>query len=121
MDKILLKNLMFYGYHGVYEAERELGQKFYLDIELGADLSEAGRSDELADTIDYTAVYRAVKEITEMTKYQLLEALGQAIADRILAMDERIETVTIRIRKPSAPMPGAMDYVQVEITRGRTA
>ncbi|MBQ5859916.1 MAG: dihydroneopterin aldolase, partial [Selenomonadales bacterium] len=61
MDKILLRNLMFYGYHGVYEAERELGQKFYLDIELAADLEKAGYSDDLMDTIDYTAVYREVK------------------------------------------------------------
>lgn len=121
MDTILLKNLMFYGYHGVYEAERELGQKFYLDIELKADLRKAGHTDELTDTIDYTAVYRAVQEITETTKFQLLEALSQTIADRILVMDERILEVTIRVRKPSAPMPGAMDFVQVEITRGRQA
>ncbi|MBQ5746047.1 MAG: dihydroneopterin aldolase [Selenomonadales bacterium] len=121
MDKILLRNLMFYGYHGVYEAERELGQKFYLDIELAADLEKAGYSDDLMDTIDYTAVYREVKQITEQTKFQLLEALSQTIADRILAMDARIEAVTVRVRKPSAPMPGAMDFVQTEITRRRKA
>lgn len=121
MDTILLKNLMFYGYHGVYEAERELGQKFYLDIELKADLAQAGYSDDLMDTIDYTAVYREVKEITENMKFQLLEALGQTIADRVLAMDERIAEITIRVRKPSAPMPGAMDFVQVEITGRRKA
>ena len=119
MDKILLKNLMFYGYHGVYEAERELGQKFYLDIVLEADLRKAGYSDDLVDTIDYTAVYQQVKEITEQTKFQLLEALSQKIADRILAMDDRIEVVTVRVRKPSAPMPGPMDFVETEITRRR--
>ncbi|MBQ5832767.1 MAG: dihydroneopterin aldolase, partial [Selenomonadales bacterium] len=55
------------------------------------------------------------------TKFQLLEALSQTIADRILAMDARIEAVTVRVRKPSAPMPGAMDFVQTEITRRRKA
>ncbi len=119
MDTILLQNLMFYGYHGVYEAEKELGQKFYLDVELKADLTQAGYSDELMDTIDYTAVYREVKDITENRKFQLLEALSQTIADRILEMDERIAEVVLRVRKPSAPMPGAMDFVQVEITRRR--
>lgn len=119
MDKILLKNLMFYGYHGVYEAERELGQKFYLDIVLEADLRKAGYSDDLVDTIDYTAVYQQIKEITEQTKFQLLEALSQKIADCILAMDDRIEAVTVRVRKPSAPMPGPMDFVETEITRRR--
>jgi dihydroneopterin aldolase len=76
---------------------------------------------DLMDTIDYTAVYREVKQITEQTKFQLLEALSQTIADRILAMDARIEAVTVRVRKPSAPMPGAMDFVQTEITRRRKA
>ncbi len=119
LDKITLQNLMFYGYHGVYPAERELGQKFYLDIVLGADLKAAGKSDALTDTIDYTAVYAAVKEITEGKPFQLLEALAEMIADRILSMDGRIAEVTVRVRKPSAPMKGPMDFVQIEITRGR--
>ena len=92
MDKILLQNLMFYGYHGVYEAERELGQKFYLDIVLEADLQKAGYSDELMDTIDYTAVYREVKEITEKS----LEYLG---VERKLTKEEKqaLEKETVEV------------------------
>ena len=47
MDKIILSNLGFYGYHGVLEAEKVLGQKFFIDMELFLDTKEAGKTDDL--------------------------------------------------------------------------
>ena len=115
-NKILLQNMMFYGFHGVYEYEREQGQRFYVDVEMCADLSLAGKTDNLLDTIDYTAIYSHIKEIMENHRFQLLEAVGAHIADVILATTIATD-VTIRIRKPAVPIPGPLDFVQVETCR----
>lgn len=115
-NKILLQNMMFYGFHGVYEYEREQGQRFYVDVEIDADLSAAGTTDNLTDTIDYTVVYRHIKEVMENQRFQLLEAVGAHIADIILKTTVAT-AVTIRIRKPAVAIPGLLDYVQVETCR----
>lgn len=118
MDRILLNGLAFFGYHGCHPSERELGQKFIVDIELECDLRAAGASDDLNDTIDYTKIYSAARDAMEGTPAQLLEALAQQIADAAL-QDDKVESVWVRIRKPHIALPGMVDYLGVEITRGR--
>lgn len=115
-DKITLSNMMFYGFHGAYEYEREQGQKFYLDVDIFTDLQKAGNSDLVQDTIDYTAVYGRIKEIVENHRFSLLEALGAHIGDSILQLPN-VSHVAVRIRKPAVPMRGQIDYVEVQITR----
>ena len=115
-NKILLQNMMFYGFHGVHEYEREQGQRFYVDVEIGADLSVASDNDNIMETIDYTLVYNQIKEVMENHRFQLLEAVGAHIAEVILKTSIATE-VKIRIRKPSVPIPGPLDYVQVETSR----
>lgn len=115
-NKILLQNMMFYGFHGVHEYEREQGQRFYVDVEITADLSLASANDNIAETIDYTLVYNHIKEVMENHRFQLLEAVGAHIAEAILATTIATE-VTIRIRKPAVPIPGPLDFVQVETSR----
>jgi len=115
-DKIILKNMTFYAFHGVHEYEREQGQRFYVDLEIETDASEAGASDNLNNTVDYTSVYRQVKDIVENHRYQLLEALATSIADAVLDMN-RVRGVRVGIRKPSVPIPGPIDYVEIDITR----
>ncbi|MDD4601963.1 Dihydroneopterin aldolase [bioreactor metagenome] len=117
-DKILLCNMMFYAFHGVFEYEREQGQRFYVDVELSTDVQEAGQKDDLNCAVDYTAVYQKIKEIVETHRYKLLEALVSKISDELLKID-RVNSVTVRIRKPGVPIPGQIDYVQLEITRER--
>jgi dihydroneopterin aldolase len=118
MDRILLNGLVFFGRHGCLDAERELGQKFLVDIELEADLRAACDSDSLDDTVDYVALYNAAREVIEGEPARLLESLAQRIADFAL-MDERVQSAWVRIRKPQVAMPGVLDYLGVEITRGR--
>ncbi|MBV9468113.1 MAG: dihydroneopterin aldolase, partial [Abitibacteriaceae bacterium] len=118
MDRILLNGLAFFGYHGCHPSERELGQKFIVDIELECDLTAAGESDDLQDTIDYMSIYNAAREVIEGEPAQLLESLAQRIADFALR-DERVESAWVRIRKPHIALPGMVDYLGVEITRGR--
>jgi dihydroneopterin aldolase len=115
-NKISLQNMVFYGFHGAYEYEREQGQRFYVDVEISADLSLAAANDDLTQTIDYTQVYNQIKEVMENHRFQILEAVGAHIAEVILKTTIATE-VTIRIRKPAVPIPGPLDYVEVETTR----
>ena len=117
-EKILLQNMVFYGFHGVYEFERELGQRFYVDVEMSGDLEQAANNDSLEDTIDYVNVYNRTKDIVENHRYQLLEALAGHIAGVVLDMP-RVREVTVRVRKPSVPIAAALDYVQVEVSRSK--
>lgn len=116
--KILLQNMMFYGFHGVQEFERELGQRFYLDVEFVLNSQKSESSDVLQDTVDYATLYGYIKEVVENHRYQLLEALGAHIADMLL-QQALISEVTVRIRKPYVPIPGQIDYVQAEVRRKR--
>lgn len=117
-DKIIIRGLVFYGHHGVSSPERELGQRFSLDLEMRLDLKKAGESDDLADTIDYQKVYRAIREYEESSRYHLIEALAEGVAKVVL---ERfpIEEVLVRAYKPCPPIGGLVDYVACEITRSR--
>lgn len=115
-DKILLKGMVFYGYHGVFEAEREIGQRFEVDVELHLDLRSPGRSDDLDLTVNYVDVYTIVKDIVEEQEFDLVEALAEAIAGQILSAYD-LERVVVRVRKPHAPIGGVTDGVEVEIVR----
>ncbi|CUH96070.1 hypothetical protein P22_2158 [Propionispora sp. 2/2-37] len=116
MNKVLLSNMMFYGFHGVHEYEREVGQRFYIDVEYCVNAEQAALSDDLTHAVDYTVVYSHVKQVIENHRFQLLEALGRHIADSLLELP-LIRAVTVRIRKPYVPIPGQIDYVQVETQR----
>lgn len=117
MDKIIFEKMQFYAYHGVFEEEKKLGQKFEVDVELFLNLEKAGQSDCIEDTVNYAEVYYAVNELVTGPKKKLLESLAQSIADQLL---ERfpIEEVIIRVRKLQPPIPGHLQSVTVEIKRG---
>lgn len=117
-DRIIIKGMEFYGYHGALSAEQELGQRFLIDVEMYCDLTAAGCHDELAETIDYSAVYRLVQEIVIGPPCRLIEALAERIARGILAGYDVAE-VLVRVKKPQAPLPGIFSYVAVEIRRER--
>lgn len=119
MDKIIMKNLAFYGYHGVMEEEKTLGQKFFIDIELHAELSKAGKSDDVEDTIHYGEVYEVIKNRVEEWRFKLIEALAENIAQAVLDKFLSVQEIHVTVRKPEAPVPGLFDYVGVEIRRSR--
>jgi dihydroneopterin aldolase len=118
-DVIRLRNAVFYAYHGVLTDEQNLGGKFEVDVDLFGDLSRGAKSDHLRDTVDYTKVYEAIRASVMGKKYFLLEALGETIARTILKDFRRISVVTVRVRKPGAPIKGVVDTVEVEVTRRR--
>ena len=115
-DKIRLLEIVLYGYHGVGEAERELGGKYAIDLELTTDTRRPGMSDDLADAVDYQAVYETVREVEASRQFRLLEALAESLAAAILARFA-VESVTLRVRKLSVPVGGLLDCAEVEITR----
>lgn len=118
MDKIIVKGIQFHGYHGVAEAERQLGQKYEIDLELMTDLSAAGQTDDLAHTIDYAQVVQLVIEIGTQGSFQLFEALAESMADAILARFW-VEEVRITVKKLSPPIEPRLTYAGVEIHRKR--
>jgi 7,8-dihydroneopterin aldolase/epimerase/oxygenase len=117
-DRIILHNMVFRGRHGVHPAERELGQRFEVDVELSLDLSRAMVSDALHDTVDYSRAYAIAREEVEEHQYQLLEALAGAIVRRLLA-ELPAAAVLVRVRKPQVPLTGVLSYTAVEIQRRR--
>ncbi|CEQ21731.1 dihydroneopterin aldolase [[Clostridium] sordellii] len=119
MDKILLNNMGFYGYHGVFKEESVLGQKFFVDMELYLDTKEAGITDDMKKSVSYGDVYEVVKDIVEKQRFNLLEALAENIAKQVFERFELIEEVMVRVKKPEAPVPGIYDYFGVEIRRRR--
>lgn len=117
MDQILLEGMSFSGRHGVRPAERENAQEFKVDIELEADLSDAGRTDQLADTIDYSTVHRIAKQTIEGESVKLLETLAARIAERVLDLP-KIRAVSVRVAKrPVSMMPIEAAAVHIKRTR----
>lgn len=117
MDKIFLQKMYFYGYHGAYPEENRLGQRFYVDLELGIDLQPAARSDALELTVNYAEAYEVVKTIMEGPPVKLVETLAERIADQLLQRFS-LQQVLVRITKPDPPIPGHYQAVGVEIMRG---
>ena len=118
-DKIILSGMVFYGYHGVSSEERTLGQRFVVDMEMEADLRPAGVSDDLTDAINSAEAHQLVKEIVEGTPKNLLEAVVEEVAQRVLS-GFAVTSVKVRLTKPSPPIPGAvMNGASVEIIRRR--
>src|SRR5215207_5980587 len=121
-DEILLEGMRFYAYHGVNPEERALGQRFTVDVTLAADLRRAGRSDDLGDTVSYSAVYKLVRGIVEGEPRQLIEAVAEEIATEVLVSFPPVHRITVTVRKPEVPMKGAMlDAAGVRIARSRAA
>lgn len=118
MDKVILKNMVFYGYHGVAEQEKTLGSKFEIDLELEFDMTLAMRSDHLKDTISYEDLYQVVSGVVTKSKCFLIETLAGNIIRNIFK-NFKPEIVCVRVRKPNAPVKGVLETVEVEVRRRR--
>ncbi|GBF88339.1 dihydroneopterin aldolase [Raphidocelis subcapitata] len=127
MDAIHLRGLMFHGYHGVLPEETRLGQKFLVDATLycgRGGLLTAGCSDDLANSVNYAAVYEDISKarglfVMEGEPFKLLEAAAHAICERVLAEQQRVAAVRVHVRKPHVALRGPLDSVGVEILRSR--
>ena len=119
-DDVFLDGLRFYAYHGVNPEERAQGQRFVVDVRLATDLRAAGRTDDLARTINYSAVYKRVRAIVEGPPRQLIEAVAEEIAAALLADFPSAGAVTVTVRKPEVALKGAMlEAAGVRVHRAR--
>jgi len=116
MGTIQLKNMQFYGFHGVDESEKHLGGRFEVDVEMQLSLAKACNSDELNDTVNYEKIYKTVNDCVSKDKFYLIEALANSIAKDIL-INYPINSIQVRVRKPHAPVKGVLDTVEVELKR----
>ena len=116
MDKIILKGIQFYGYHGLIPEEKTLGGWYQVDVEITRDLREAGKTDKIKHTINYPKIHEIVVKVGEKEKFHLLERLAQRIAEEI-AKEFDFEEILVRVRKPAPPLVGKLDHVEIEIKR----
>ena len=119
-DSVLLEGAVFYGYHGVHAEEQHLGQRFVVDIEAHCDLRQAAASDDVEATISYSDLYRLARQIVEGPPHKLIEAVAEQIASSTLEAHAAVEEVTVTVRKPHAPIKGAVfENAGVKIHRKR--
>lgn len=118
MDTIRLTGVRANGTHGVLDFEHERAQPFVVDATLYLDLSAAGRTDALTDTVDYGRAAKEIVAVIEGEHVDLIERMAQLIADRLLAIDP-IAKVDVTVHKPHAPITVPFDDVAVSITRER--
>ncbi|HQF67683.1 MAG TPA: dihydroneopterin aldolase [Candidatus Cloacimonadota bacterium] len=117
---IRLNEMVFYGFHGLHDEERKLGQRFIVTAQLFTDPQIDDRIRCLDDTIDYTKVYQEIKTVMETNQFLLLEDCANTLATKLLADFPLIQQVRLCIQKPSVPIPGSLRSVEVELFRTRS-
>ena len=120
-DRLSLLGMRFEARHGVHEWEKETAQLFEVDLVLHADLGPAAQRDDLAATADYGELHGVVRNVVEGPSFDLIEALAGAIATAALAATDPavVDAVEVRVRKPKAPIDGALDTVEAALLRRR--
>src|SRR5258708_36459060 len=103
MGQIMIAGLRELGVHGVLPEEQSRPQPFEVDVELEVDLTRAGESDALDDTVDYAAVSEAVSRVVRSERHQLLERLATRIAE-VCRVDERVTGVAVTVRQLHPPV-----------------
>ncbi len=119
MDKIIIKDLHIYAYHGVNIEEKIKGQNYYIDITAEVDLAKACRSDDIDDTVSYSKMVKRAAFAFTAEKYDLIEKAAQEVADILLREFQKLQSVEVTVRKPEAPVKADFGYVAVNIRRTR--
>ncbi len=119
MDKIIVKNLKLFCYHGVNPEEKQDGQNFVFDIEAGVDLTIPCKTDDVDDTVSYAKIIKTVRRVAQSEKNDLIERVAQRITDEIFDEFSKVQTLIVTVKKPEAPIKAEFDYVAVSIERTR--
>lgn len=119
MDKILVRNLKIFAYHGVNPEEKENGQNFVIDIDAFVDIDVPCRTDDVEDTVSYAKIIKETVKIFISQKDDLLERASQRVADGLFERFDKIQALRILLKKPEAPIKADFEYVGVEIFRER--
>jgi dihydroneopterin aldolase len=118
-DTVFVNGLLIHAHHGVMEHESKVGQRFTLDLELAIELTDAARSDKLADTVSYAVIVETASRAFTAQSYRLVEAAAGAVADALLAGFAAVNSVKVTVRKPHAPVAAIFADVGVTLIRSR--
>jgi len=119
MLEIKLINIAVHARHGVLAEEQRLGQQFFIDLHCRLAEGHRVRDDDLATTVDYSALFNLVRRLAEGQPCRLLETLAERIAQAVLEGFPLVAEVEIEIRKPSAPLGGVLDHAAVRLSLRR--
>ncbi|MBR0085914.1 MAG: 2-amino-4-hydroxy-6-hydroxymethyldihydropteridine diphosphokinase [Lachnospiraceae bacterium] len=119
MNIIHIEDLELYGYHGVYKAEKEKGQRFVICVDLHLKEEADATLDDILGTVNYKTVCRHIKSFNEENNFDLIEAFAEALAESILDDFLLIDRVKVEVKKPDAPIGMKMEYVSAIIEKGR--
>ncbi len=117
-DRIQVRGIEAFGYHGVLPEEREQGQPFVVDLVVQTDVSDAAAADDLTETVDYSLLAREAVSVIEGEAYNLIETVAVRIANQVLTHD-RVASVEVTVHKPQAPVGVAFTDVAVTVERSR--
>ena len=117
-DRIVLRGIQVYAYHGVLPAEKMLGQRFVVDVTLFGDFSRAARSDDLCHALDYSEVHSLVCKAMEKENFDLIEAVAGHLCSVLLSNTEAAE-VEVKVEKSTPPIPGFTGQALVIMRRDR--
>jgi dihydroneopterin aldolase len=118
MDRIIVADLPLRAHVGVTEAERASEQDILIDVEIGLDLSRAGREDAIAHTVDYEKVCDLLASTVRSRTYRLIETIAEACAEAVLAAFP-VDEARVRVRKPGALRHRGVPWAAVEVVRRR--
>ena len=118
-DRVIIRDLQVFAYHGVLPEEERLGQRFAIDLTAFLDLKPAGESDDYGLTVGYDALAKLVSETLTQGRFKLIEAAAEAVAQAVLSGFPAIERVVVELRKPAAPIDAVFAHVGVVIERSR--
>ena len=117
MDKILIRNLKIFAYHGVNPEEKVQGQNFILDIDAFVDISVPCKTDNVDDTVSYAEIIEETVRIFTSRKDDLVERAAERVSEGLFEKFEKIQALRILLKKPEAPIDADFEYVGVEIER----
>jgi dihydroneopterin aldolase len=117
-DHLRLNDIVLFAHLGVSEAEREVGQRIHIDLDLEMDLEPPAASDALGDTVNYEVVYREVERLVGESRHKLMEHLAGTLVRRLFEMFPA-HRIRIRVRKPNVPFAGSLASAEVELERSR--
>ena len=117
-DSIRITGIEVLGYHGVLAREKSEGQLFLIDVELKLDLSAAGDSDDLAETVDYGLLAQQIHDLVASERWDLIERVAARVAETVLE-DVRVREVVATVHKPGAPVAVGFSDVSVTVRRGQ--
>ncbi len=117
MDKIIIKDLEIFAYHGCNPEEKRDGQTFVLDVVLYTDISAAAKDDDLNKTINYAKAVKNIRASMTDKCYDLIETASEVVANNLLCAFDNLNAVSVKLKKPQAPVSAKFSYMAVEIYR----